>query len=171
MFHGPGRSVPACFFPAVPFLYSISCFTSQPLRFRSCYDFNVCRAVLTFKLEQRMRTATRILVSGTFIVSAIVGSSVQAQRAPAQTTRTAQNHAAPSPSHSAVESNPACQRIIAECKKLGYIPGQWKKDNGLWRDCFDPVVKGGNPTRDGKPMNVPVSPSDVQACRAAEGRK
>jgi hypothetical protein len=119
-----------------------------------------------------MRTATRILVSGTFVVLAMVGSSVQAQTATAPTTKTPPNHAAASQSHATAESNPACQRIIAECKKLGYIPGQWKKDNGLWKDCFDPIVKGGGtPTRDGKPLNVPVSPSDVQACQAAVGHK
>jgi hypothetical protein len=62
---------------------------------------------------------------------------------------------------------PACQPIIGECKTLGFIVGQANKDNGLWKDCFGPVVKGGNPTRDGKPINVPVNPGDVQACRAA----
>jgi len=112
-----------------------------------------------------MLTTTRILVSGTFILWAMVGSSVKAQTVPAQANRTAQNHAA-------AESNTACQRILTECKKLGYIQGQWKKDNGLWKDCFDPIVKGGGtPTRDGKPMNVPVSPSDVQACRATQGHR
>jgi hypothetical protein len=35
------------------------------------------------------------------------------------------------------------------------------------KDCFGPVVKGGTPTRDGKPINVPVNPNDVQACRLA----
>jgi hypothetical protein len=62
---------------------------------------------------------------------------------------------------------PACQSIIAECKSLGFIVGQAKEDNGLWKDCFGPVVKGGTPTRDGKPVNVPVNSSDVQACKAA----
>jgi hypothetical protein len=62
---------------------------------------------------------------------------------------------------------PACQSVIGECKTLGFIVGQASKDNGLWKDCFDPVVKGGTPTRDGKPLNVPVNSSDVQACRAA----
>jgi hypothetical protein len=62
---------------------------------------------------------------------------------------------------------PACQPIIGECKTLGYIVGQANKDNGLWKDCFGPVVKGGTPTRDGKPINVPANPSDVQACRLA----
>jgi hypothetical protein len=82
-----------------------------------------------------------------------------------QSPRGGQNHAA-------VESNPACQRILSECRRLGFIQGQWKKDNGLWKDCFDPVVKGsGTPTRDGKPISVPVSSSDVQACRASEGHR
>jgi hypothetical protein len=67
------------------------------------------------------------------------------------------------------EGNPACQKILAECKNLGYIDGQWKKDNGLWKDCFDPVVHGGQPTRDGKQEHVPVSPAEVQQCRSAVG--
>jgi hypothetical protein len=119
------------------------------------------------------RTITRILISGAFLVSMMIGVEVVAQTVArpsiggitpqTQSPKTAQNH-------SAAESNPACQRIIGECKRLGFIQGQWKKDNGLWRDCFDPVVKGGgSPTRDGKPITVPVSPSDVQACRGAAG--
>jgi len=67
--------------------------------------------------------------------------------------------------------NPGCQRIVAECKKLGYIAGEWKQDNGLWKDCLDPVVKGSTPTRDGKLMTFPVSPGDVQSCRAAIHQK
>jgi hypothetical protein len=120
-----------------------------------------------------VRTASRILMSGAFLVAVMMGVEVTAQTvahpttgSPTQQTqaaKTAQNHAS-------AEQNPACQRIIAECKKLGFIQGQWKKDNGLWKDCFDPVVKGGGtPTRDGKPITVPVSASDVQACRASEG--
>ena len=42
---------------------------------------------------------------------------------------------------------PTCQSIISECKSLGFIVGQAKEDNGLWKDCFGPVVKGGSPTR------------------------
>jgi len=89
--------------------------------------------------------------------------STTGQTTTSSTSKSAQNHAA-------AEHNPACQRIISECKKLGFIQGQWKEDNGLWKDCFDPVVKGsGNATRDGKPISVPVSSSDVQSCRASEG--
>lgn len=69
--------------------------------------------------------------------------------------------------NSATEQNAGCQHILAECEKLGFIKGQWKKDNGLYKDCFDPVVKGGTPTRDGQPISVPVSAADVQSCQAA----
>src|SRR5580693_6766174 len=112
------------------------------------------------------RTITRILVSATFLASVVMGANVTAQTAPSVPgqARGAQNHAA-------AEQNPACEKIINECKNLGFIQGQWKKDNGLWKDCFDPVVKGGgSATRDGKSISVPVSASDVQSCRAAEGQ-
>jgi len=103
----------------------------------------------------------------------MIGAEVTAQTMPHTPISGTSPQTQPSksgPNHAAVESNPACERIISECKKLGFIPGQYKKDNGLWKDCFDPVVKGGgSPTRDGKPISVPVSPADVQACRAAEG--
>jgi hypothetical protein len=67
---------------------------------------------------------------------------------------------------------PQCMHIITECKKLGFVPGQWKTDNGLWKDCFDPIVLGkGTPTRNGQPTSVPVNPVDVQACHAAVAGK
>ncbi len=72
---------------------------------------------------------------------------------------------------SAAEGHPACQRILNECRRLGFVYGQWKKDNGLYRDCFDPVVNGGTATREGKPIQVPVSPNDLQACRAARAHR
>jgi hypothetical protein len=119
------------------------------------------------------RTIRGTLISGALLMSVMIGVDVSAQTMAypstsgtspqTQASRSGQNHAA-------VEGNPACQRILSECKKLGFIEGQYKKDNGLWKDCFDPVVKGGgNPTRDGKPIRVPVSQNDVQACRASEG--
>ena len=118
------------------------------------------------------RKTSRILIAGMFVVSMLIGVNATAQTMSHPTTSTvpqtqpsrgAQNH-------TAAENNPACERIISECKKLGFIPGQYKKDNGLWKDCFDPVVHGGgSPSRDGKPINVPVSASDIQSCRAAEG--
>jgi len=117
------------------------------------------------------QTTSRILISA-FLVSVMIAAGVMAQTvahpstvgtSPQAQTKGGQNHA--TAGHS-----PACERIISECEKLGFIKGQWKKDNGLWKDCFDPVVKGGgSATRDGKPISVPVSAGDVQACRASEG--
>jgi hypothetical protein len=120
------------------------------------------------------RKASRILISSAFLVVVMIGADVMAQTAVHPSTTGTSQQTQPSKgaqNHTSAESNPACERILAECKKLGFIQGQWKKDNGLWKDCFDPVVKGGGTaTRDGKSISVPVSPSDVQACRAAEGQ-
>jgi len=114
-------------------------------------------------------TISRILLSGTLLASLTFGINAAAQAtapkaaAPNSQQAAAQHKAAAA--QKAVESNPACQRIVDECKKLGFIQGEWKTDNGLWKDCFDPVVHGGKPTRDGKPIEVPVSAGDVQSCR------
>jgi hypothetical protein len=117
------------------------------------------------------RLFSRITMSGIFLASVLIGAGLMAQTAPTpsmpSTKVPGQTTSKGGGNHSAIESNPSCQRILSECKKLGFIQGQYKKDNGLWKDCFDPVVKGGgSPTRDGKPITVPVSSSDVQACRA-----
>jgi hypothetical protein len=120
------------------------------------------------------QTMSRIVISGTFLVAVMIGANVVAQMAPPPSTKgtTPQTQSHKSGQNAAGEHNPACQRIISECQKLGFIPGQWKKDNGLWKDCFDPVVRGnGSATRDGKPISVPVSSSDIQACRASEGHQ
>jgi hypothetical protein len=120
------------------------------------------------------RTTRRILLSGVFLAWVLVAIGAMAQtmpQHPAVPGATTQTQPKTS-QNSAAEKNPACQRIVEECKKLGFIPGQWKKDNGLWKDCFDPVVNGqGKATRDGKPIDVPASQSDIEACRAAQGHK
>jgi len=117
----------------------------------------------------KMSTISRILVSGTFLASVTVGINAMAQSTPSHAAAPANNQqaAAHKAMQKSAESNPACQRIEEECKKLGFIQGEWKTDNGLWKDCFDPVVHGGKPTREGKSIEVPVSASDVQSCKAA----
>ena len=120
------------------------------------------------------RIASGVFVAGAFFIGVMIGVDVSAQTMPRPSAGGVNPQAQPSRGgqHRAIESNPACQRIISECKRLGFMQGQWKEDNGLWRDCFDPVVKGGaTATRDGKPIRVPVSQSDVQACRAAESHR
>jgi hypothetical protein len=120
------------------------------------------------------RNTSRILLSSAFLVLLMIGVDIMGQTAVHPSTTGTAQQTQPSKgaqNHNAAEGNPACQRILAECRKLGFIQGQWKKDNGLWKDCFDPVVKGGGtPTRDGKPISVPVSSSDIQSCRAADSQ-
>lgn len=110
---------------------------------------------------------SRILISGTFLAAMTVGINAMAQAAAPQAPENSQQAAYQQALQRASESNPSCQKIVKECKKLGFVQGDWKTDNGLWKDCVDPVVQGGKPTREGKPIDVPVSASEVQACRAA----
>ena len=122
------------------------------------------------------RTTSRILVLGTLFVLVMVGVNAMAQATrpaiPGTTQQVpAKGATATKSAQNAALRNPACQQIFNECKNLGFIVGQWKVDNGLWKDCFDPVVNGGQATRDGKPIQVPVSQSTVQECRAAREHK
>jgi len=122
------------------------------------------------------RTIGRILVLGTLFALVMVGVNAMAQATRPATPGTVQQAppkgaTATKAAQNAAQRNPACQQIFNECKNLGFIVGQWKIDNGLWKDCFDPVVNGGQVTREGKPIQVPVSPSVVQECRAAREHK
>jgi hypothetical protein len=121
------------------------------------------------------QTASRILTAGAFLASVMIAANGMAQTSPhvplsggspqqTQTNKSAQTQQ----NHANAERNPACQKIVSECKNLGFIVGEWKQDNGLWKDCYDPVVHGGQATRDGKSISVPVSSSDIQACRSGQ---
>lgn len=123
-----------------------------------------------------MNRISRILVSGTFFASVMIGANAMAQAARPATPATTQQvppkgATATKSAQNAAQRNPACQQIVNECKNLGFIVGEWKQDNGLWKDCFDPVVNGGTPTREGKPVKVPVSESVIQQCREAREHK
>lgn len=114
------------------------------------------------------QTINRLIVSATLLGVMMTCGNLAAQSAATSSPgmgQTVPSRAAQTRAN--MEGNPSCQRILAECKRLGFVYGQWKKDNGLYKDCFDPVVRGGTATRDGKSISVPVSPSDVQSCRAA----
>jgi len=123
------------------------------------------------------RTVSRILMSFAFFASLLIAANAIAQTAPHVPMGGGPQQNQPKPNqgggqnHAAVQNNPSCQKIINECRNLGFIVGEWKQDNGLWKDCFDPVVHGGQATRDGKPINVPVSAGDIQACRGAAGQR
>src|SRR3954465_2079967 len=36
----------------------------------------------------------------------------------------------------------ACKQIAEICHNAGFIKGDWKKGDGLWRDCVDPIMQG-----------------------------
>lgn len=120
------------------------------------------------------QTIHPLLVSVSLLGMMMIGGSLAAQPAanpsPDGVGQAAQAQRA-AEARAKAQGNPACQRILAECRRLGFVYGQWKKDNGLYKDCFDPVVRGGTATRDGRPINVPVSASDIQSCRAAHQRR
>ena len=35
-----------------------------------------------------------------------------------------------------------CREIAQLCEKAGFEKGEWKKGNGLWRDCVNPLLQG-----------------------------
>jgi len=120
----------------------------------------------------RRPTISGIFAAAMFLLSVMIATEVVAQTTPhaatGGTTQTVPSTKSKQ-AQAAAHNNPACQAIENECKKLGFIVGEWKQDNGLWKDCFDPVVRGGTPTRDGKSISVPVSQSQIQECRQAMG--
>jgi len=34
-----------------------------------------------------------------------------------------------------------CKQIAEACESAGFIKGDWKKGDGLWRDCVNPLVQ------------------------------
>ena len=34
-----------------------------------------------------------------------------------------------------------CKAVERACKNAGFIPGDWKKGDGLWRDCVNPIMQ------------------------------
>ncbi len=73
-----------------------------------------------------------------------------------------------------LSNDPACGRILDKCKELGFVFGGSGMGIGLLNQCFDPVVCGCDPTvgktgptLHGRPIAVPVSQADINACGAS----
>jgi hypothetical protein len=59
-----------------------------------------------------------------------------------------------------------CQKIADACRSAGFIKGDWKKGDGLWRDCVDPIMQG-QTTVPGATKPLPtVDASLISACKA-----
>lgn len=66
----------------------------------------------------------------------------------------------------AEEAPGPCKQIAEACKNAGFKPGDWKKGDGLWKDCVDPIVQGTpQPSGASKPLPT-VDPNLVSACKA-----
>lgn len=59
-----------------------------------------------------------------------------------------------------------CKQIEQACKNAGFIQGDWKKGDGLWRDCVDPIMQGqSNVPGATKPLPA-VSSGAIAECKA-----
>ena len=59
-----------------------------------------------------------------------------------------------------------CQKIADACRGAGFIKGDWKKGDGLWRDCVDPIMQG-QAAAPGATKPLPaVDPGLISACKA-----
>ena len=59
-----------------------------------------------------------------------------------------------------------CKEIADACRGAGFIKGDWKKGDGLWRDCVDPIMQGKSSAPGGTKPLPQVNASLVSACKA-----
>jgi len=59
-----------------------------------------------------------------------------------------------------------CKEIANACRNAGFIKGDWKKGDGLWRDCVDPIIQGKSSAPGGTKPLPAVDASLISACKA-----
>ena len=59
-----------------------------------------------------------------------------------------------------------CKQIAEACKTAGFVKGDWKNGDGLWRDCVDPIVQGQTTVPGGTKPLPTVDQTVVAACKA-----
>ena len=59
-----------------------------------------------------------------------------------------------------------CKQIAAACQSAGFIKGDWKKGDGLWRDCVDPIMQGKSSAPGGTKPLPQVDAGLISACKA-----
>jgi hypothetical protein len=66
----------------------------------------------------------------------------------------------------AEEAPGPCKQVADACKAAGFKPGDWKKGDGLWADCVDPIMQG-QTSAPGATKPLPtVDPNVVAQCKA-----
>jgi len=59
-----------------------------------------------------------------------------------------------------------CKQIAQACQQAGFVKGDFKKGDGLWRDCVDPIMQGQtNVPGATKPLPT-VDANLIAACKA-----
>jgi hypothetical protein len=64
------------------------------------------------------------------------------------------------------EAPSSCQQIAKICQQAGFIKGDWKKGDGLWRDCVDPIMQGKTSVPGATKPLPSVDPGLVADCKA-----
>ena len=59
-----------------------------------------------------------------------------------------------------------CKQIAQICQNAGFIKGDWKKGDGLWKDCVDPIMQGQTNVPGATKALPTVDPNLVTACKA-----
>jgi hypothetical protein len=64
-----------------------------------------------------------------------------------------------------IEKVQTCKNVLDACQKSGFVAGGFSEGNGLWRNCFYPVIEGKTATQKGKEVKVAFNAKDVAACK------
>jgi len=59
-----------------------------------------------------------------------------------------------------------CKQVEQACKNAGFIQGDWKKGDGLWRDCVDPIMQGQTSVPGASKPLPAVSAGAIAECKA-----
>jgi hypothetical protein len=60
----------------------------------------------------------------------------------------------------------ACKQVAQACQQAGFKKGDWKKGDGLWRDCVDPIMQGQTSVAGATKPLPSVNPQVVADCKA-----
>jgi hypothetical protein len=66
---------------------------------------------------------------------------------------------------------PECKTIEDACANVGFIRGQWKIQNGLWKDCVSPIAKGHDTLFSKANLNLKATPDLILAAKTCMEKK